>query len=164
MVLSLILLLLRPFSAAFYAIYVLCGLSDFADGFIARKTGTASRLGEKLDSLADLVMVCVLFVILYPVLHLTAGLAACIILIFIVRALSVAIVFKKHRTFAILHSYGNKISGMLLFIFPLLLPLAPSTVLMYIICAIAGVSALEELLIHLTSKQLEVNRKSIFKI
>jgi len=39
---SLILVFIKPLSVAFYAIYIICGLSDIMDGFIARKTGTTS--------------------------------------------------------------------------------------------------------------------------
>ena len=67
--LSLALLFLEPLSLSFYAMYIACGLSDMLDGFIARKTGTTSTLGAKIDSLADLVMAGVLLVILLPILN-----------------------------------------------------------------------------------------------
>lgn len=48
MVLALAILFTRPFSAGFYALYALCGVTDMADGPVARRTGTASELGAPL--------------------------------------------------------------------------------------------------------------------
>ena len=41
-------------SAAFFAVYLLCGLSDMADGFLARKLHAESTFGSRLDSFADI--------------------------------------------------------------------------------------------------------------
>lgn len=48
---SLILIFIKPLSMSFYSIYIICGFTDIMDGFIARKTGTTSRIGAKLDSM-----------------------------------------------------------------------------------------------------------------
>lgn len=65
--LSGILLLLEPLSMAFYCVYALAGLTDMLDGTVARKTGTASRAGEVLDSAAGLFFAAVSLVCLLPV-------------------------------------------------------------------------------------------------
>ena len=44
-------------SYAFWAIYFACGISDMADGYLARKLHCESKTGAVLDSLADLVFV-----------------------------------------------------------------------------------------------------------
>lgn len=159
---SLVLILFKPLSAAFYIIYILCGISDMLDGFIARKTGTASSLGAKLDSLADLVMITVLLVLLYPVINPAPEILVWVLIIAVIRLISMGVAFKKYRTFASLHTYGNKITGLALFVFPILMSFFDSTALTYVLCALAGISAVEELLIHLTSVQLRVNIPSIF--
>ena len=46
---SIVLLFCPVFSPACYAFYIAAGLSDMLDGFVARKTNTASRFGEKLE-------------------------------------------------------------------------------------------------------------------
>ena len=65
--LSGILLLLEPLGTAFYCVYALAGLTDMLDGPLARKTGTESRIGEVLDSAADLIFAAVSLVRLLPV-------------------------------------------------------------------------------------------------
>lgn len=72
------------------------------------------------------------------------------------------VVFVKYKTFGILHTYGNKITGVVLFAFPLSLVFVQPDVLMYIICVVASISAIEELFIHLSSNELLANKKSIF--
>jgi CDP-diacylglycerol--glycerol-3-phosphate 3-phosphatidyltransferase len=159
---SLIFILVKPLSIAFYAIYIICGFSDIIDGFIARKIGATSRLGEKLDSIADLIMAGVLLFVLFPIINPTTEIIFWIIFIGIIRLASMAITLKKYKTFAIIHTVGNKITGLVLFILPILLIYIHINVLMYIICAIASISAIEELIIQLTSRELQVNRQSIF--
>lgn len=62
-ILSSIGLLLCPvFSTVFYIVYLFCGITDMADGTIARKTKSVSELGARLDTVADSVFVAVCFV------------------------------------------------------------------------------------------------------
>ncbi|WP_298841855.1 CDP-alcohol phosphatidyltransferase family protein [Clostridium sp.] len=160
---SLVLILVIPLSLAFFVIYIICGLSDIMDGFIARKTLTISTLGAKLDSIADMIMIGVLLFILYPIINPSTKIINWVISIAILRLTSMAIALKKYKTFASLHTYGNKITGIVLFIFPLMLPYIHTTILLYILCAVASISAIEELFIQLTSSQLNLNKQSIFK-
>jgi CDP-diacylglycerol--glycerol-3-phosphate 3-phosphatidyltransferase len=39
--------------AVFLTLYALCGLTDVADGIVARKTNTQSKTGARLDTIAD---------------------------------------------------------------------------------------------------------------
>lgn len=64
------LMLFPAFSARFYLTYLLCGLSDMADGAVARKTDSASRFGARLDTAADLVFAAAALTKLLPLLHL----------------------------------------------------------------------------------------------
>ena len=56
---SIVLLFCPVFSPVFYVFYIAAGLSDMLDGFMARKTDTASELGARLDTIADFVFVAV---------------------------------------------------------------------------------------------------------
>lgn len=163
-VLALTLVLVQPLSIAFILIYLVCGISDVLDGYIARKTNTVSKLGGKLDSVADLIMISVVIILLYPFIKpiMQAEIIIWIVSIGIIRLLSILVVLIKFKTFAILHTYGNKITGFLLFIVPLLMPFVQLNTYVYVICVIASLSALEELLIHLSSNELQTNKKSIF--
>ncbi|KOF56602.1 MULTISPECIES: CDP-alcohol phosphatidyltransferase family protein [Clostridium] len=158
---SLILFFIKPLSTAFYVIYMICGFSDIADGFIARKTGTSSKFGAKLDSAGDMIMDIVLLIKLYPIVNPSTKIIVWIILIAFVRFSSIIITVKKYKTFASIHTYSNKATGVLLFIFPMLIFHIPTNMLLYIICTAASISAIEELIIELTSTTLQLDKKSI---
>lgn len=162
MIFSLALIFVKPLSVAFYTIYIICGFSDIIDGFIARKTRTTSRLGAKLDSIADMIMIGILLFLLYPIINPKIEIIIWVILIGIIRLVAMIVALKKYKTFASIHTYGNKITGMILFLFPIVIPYIHTTVLMYIICVVANISAIEELIIQLTSGELQLNKQSIF--
>ena len=58
---SIALLFFTAFSPTFYALYITAGVSDMVDGWVARRTQTASELGAKLDTIADFLYFCRLF-------------------------------------------------------------------------------------------------------
>lgn len=159
--LVLILLIIETLSVEFYIIYIVCGVSDILDGYIARKTNTTSKIGEKLDSFADLLMVFIVIYLLYPFIQLPTIFYYWIIIIVVIRTVSMIIVLAKHKTFGILHTYGNKATGLLLFLSPILLIVIEIEILTYILCILGSASAIEELIIHMISKNLNLNKKSI---
>jgi CDP-diacylglycerol---glycerol-3-phosphate 3-phosphatidyltransferase len=107
-------------------------------------------------------MTGVLFVVLYPIVNPQAEIVIWIISIGFIRLVSIVVALKKYKTFAIHHTYGNKFTGIVLFIFPFMIPFFSVNVLMYIICFVSSVSAIEELIIHVTSNRLQINKHSIF--
>lgn len=161
--LALTLILIKPLSIEFIIIYLACGISDTIDGYVARKTGSVSEIGGKIDSIADLILFGVLIIILYPIITLPPAIIVWSVIIAIIRLVTIIIVLIKYKTFGVLHTYGNKITGIALFTFPLILFFDKLYVLIYIICVIACVASVEELFIHLTSSQFKINKKSIFQ-
>ena len=83
----------------------------------------------------------------------------------LVRLFSLLVVRAKHKTFEILHTYGNKATGILLFVSPFCLAYGNIHINLfaYILCGVASMSALEELWIHLSSRDLQAEKKSIFR-
>ena len=69
---SVVLLLSPVFSLFFYALYLIAGLSDMADGIIARKTNTVSEFGSRFDSIADFVFVAVCLIKILPVMDIVS--------------------------------------------------------------------------------------------
>ena len=55
--------------AVFWTLYLLCGLSDVLDGDVARLAGTVSRLGERLDTIADIIFVAMWMVLFIPAIN-----------------------------------------------------------------------------------------------
>src|SRR5881397_1275955 len=48
------------------AVFALASLTDYLDGYFARKQGISSSLGRNLDPLVDKVLVCGAFIFLLP--------------------------------------------------------------------------------------------------
>jgi CDP-diacylglycerol---glycerol-3-phosphate 3-phosphatidyltransferase len=159
---SLSLFFIQPLSVSFYVIYILCGISDMLDGFIARKLDAMSDLGARLDSIADLVMIIVLLIVLYPMINPSGWILGWMILIGAVRFASMFVAKKKFKTFAFLHTFSNKLTGLALFLFPLFLLFIPKSCVLWSVCGLASLSAIEELGIQLSSQELNLDRKSIF--
>lgn len=146
--LSLSLLLLPPEGSAFCTVYALCGLSDIADGYIARKTGTESELGSKLDSIADAVFVLSCFIKLFPKLSFKPYIRLWIALIAAIKVLSLILAYAKDKKLSLPHTAANKITGLMLFVFGLLLPVYDMGFAAIPICTAASIAALQELILH----------------
>jgi CDP-diacylglycerol--glycerol-3-phosphate 3-phosphatidyltransferase len=157
-----VLLLIKPLSAPFFGVYFLCCASDILDGFIARKTNTTSKFGETLDSVADFILTAVILVIFIPLLEWEAWMLYWISIIALIRFISLGIGFAKYHTFAFLHTYANKATGIAGTCFPILYQVFGLTITVVLLCVIASFSALEELTISCKSKKLDRNTKGFF--
>lgn len=109
--------------AAFYTAYIVAGLSDVVDGFVARKLKITSEIGSKLDSIADLFFFTTMMIKIWPylvkflpkfvwfVIWTTVG-----IRIFIYTVIG----FIKKK-FISTHNILNKITGAAMFLLPFLI-------------------------------------------
>ncbi|MDP4118803.1 MAG: CDP-alcohol phosphatidyltransferase family protein, partial [Bacillota bacterium] len=70
-----------PFSIFFWICYLLGGLSDLLDGFVARRLNQQSAAGAKLDSIADMVFGVAIFIVVIKNIHVPVWLWICITLI-----------------------------------------------------------------------------------
>lgn len=159
---TLALLVIKPFSIPFLILYFLCGITDIVDGVIARKFNLVSKKGQILDSIADCFMISVLLLIVVLNFKLPIWSQYWIALIAIIRLLSLMVGFMRYKQLAFLHTYSNKTTGFVLFCYPFLYIVLSFNLTTVLVCAIASVSALEELIINLVSKRLSRDIKSIF--
>ena len=118
---SVALLFFPAFSPAFYALYAAAGVSDMADGMVARKTGTVSGFGSKLDTAADFVLAAVCLCKLLPVVHVPTWLMIWIVAIAGIKAVNLISGYVMRKEFVAVHTVMNKVTGMLLFVLPLTL-------------------------------------------
>ena len=144
----------KVLSPAFYVIYTFSGISDALDGWIARKTGTVSEFGARLDSIADLLFYFVMLIKLFPQLWKMLPMAVwyAVGVILILRLISYMVAAVKYRCFAALHTYLNKLTGFAVFLIPYLIGTALFEEYCYFVCAVAVLAAVEELLIHVCAQ------------
>ena len=109
------------FSPAFYALYVTAGVNDMLDGAVARKTGSVSEFGSKLDTAADFVMVVVCLIKLIPAVRFPRWLIIWIIVIAVIKAVNLISGYIMRKEIVVLHTVMNKVTGILLFALPLTL-------------------------------------------
>lgn len=161
-ILSVILLKLEPLTGIFWTVYICCGVSDMLDGYIARKINVASELGAKLDSIADFIMVVIVIMIFYPIAKPAYQILFWVVGIAAIRLLALLIGYIKFSQLAMLHTYGNKLMGILLFLLPFGAMLLSWDLLIYIICMIATIVSLELLVLQISMKHLDLNKKGIW--
>ncbi len=153
----------KSLSSLFFVIYTLCGLSDAVDGHVARKTGTTSEFGTKLDSIADLLFYFAMFFKVLPELtdQLTPLLWSIAIGVVTVRIFTYMMVAVKHKRFASLHTYANKITGLVIFSVPYFLVYKLGVAICSVLAFVSAYAAIEELIIHLRSSSYNEDTKTL---
>jgi len=129
-------------SSTFWVLYIVCGISDIADGWLARKLKCVSKKGAFLDSLADICFVACCACRILPILELPQWLwlwAGVIVAMKVVNQLS-ALMRYGHCSFP--HTIANKVTGFLLFI---AVPLTfVSIIPISVVAAVATFAAIHE--------------------
>ena len=143
-VFSLSLLFIPLSSAWFYALYLLCGLSDMIDGTVARMTNSVSEFGARLDTISDFVFMTVALIKFVPHLHIPVWLWIWIGVIAMMKLGNVVLGFVCTKKFVSPHTVLNKITGLLLFLLPVTLSFVDLTYTLPIVCTIATVAAIHE--------------------
>ena len=147
------LLLVQPLTLGVYILYTLTGLTDALDGWIARKTGTASDFGARLDSAADLLFYGVVLWKLFPILYerMPTQIWYAVGGVLLLRLLGYAVAAVRYRRFAALHTGLNKLTGLCVFSIAYLLDSPALVPAGCLICLLAAIAAGQELLLHLFS-------------
>lgn len=141
---SIALLFCPVFSRAFYTLYIVAGLSDMIDGTIARKTGTVSDSGSKLDTAADFVLVVVCLIKFIPAIHVPTCLIIWIIVIAVCKTINLIFGYVMRKEIVFLHTTMNKLTGFLLFVLPLTLSFINLKYSGALVSAIATFAAVQE--------------------
>ncbi|MBR6645628.1 MAG: CDP-alcohol phosphatidyltransferase family protein [Clostridia bacterium] len=164
---SLVLLLFIPtYSTAFFIIYTLCGISDVVDGTIARITKSTTEFGAKLDSIADLLFYSVLFFCIFPDLLEKLPLYVWIMgfTALFIRLASYLTAAIKHRRFASVHTYMNKLTGVVVFSVPYFVITKFIVQACFVLGIISITAAIEEFIMHITSEKYNPNKKTLLPL
>jgi CDP-diacylglycerol--glycerol-3-phosphate 3-phosphatidyltransferase len=131
-------------SPAFLGILAAAGLTDMLDGFVARRTGTESELGARLDSAADLTLAVICLARVLPAVAVPAWLWAWVAVIVVVKVANVVSGLAMRRRLVMPHTTANKAAGIFVFLVPFAIPtlgvVAPSIPA----CAVATFAAVQE--------------------
>ena len=141
---SILLLFLPAFSVAFCTIYLFCGFSDMIDGIIARKTNSTSEFGSRLDTTADFVFVVVSLFKLLPAIHIPQWLWIWGGVISVIKISNIMWGYVSKKQFISLHTIMNKVTGLLLFLWPLTISFVELKYIAVTVCSVATLSAIQE--------------------
>ena len=142
---SLCMLCSSLFSPMFYITYLLCGFTDMIDGTIARKTNSVTPFGSHLDSIADLIFLAAASIKILPAIYIPNWIWFSILLVFILKITAVIWRCILVQEFTLKHTLLNKLTGFLLFLFPLSLPFVEINYSAGIVCIVAFLSSTHEL-------------------
>lgn len=165
--LSFLLLALTKDTALFLIVYLIIGISDILDGWLARSLHVQSELGAHLDSIGDLAFYCISLYIVFFQMHLKIMnlISMLVLCVFVLKLAALLLTRWKHHLWASMHTIGNKLTGLLFFLLvPLCvltksLPLIP--VALVIVCSY--LATFEEMLLILSRNTYDINTKSLLK-
>ena len=143
-VFSLPILFLPLSSACFYALYLLCGLSDMIDGTVARRTSSSSEFGARLDTVSDFVFMTVALIKFLPHLHIPVWLWIWIGIIAMMKLGNAVWGFVRTKKLISPHTVLNKVMGLLLFLLPMTVSFIELTYILPFVCAVATAAAIHE--------------------
>ena len=141
---SIVLLFCPVFSSAFYILYLAAGVSDMADGPVARKMGRVSEFGSKFDTAADFVLVAVCLIKLIPAVHVPVPLIIWIIVIAVIKAINLISGYVMRKEIVVLHTVMNKVTGVMIFVLPLTLTFIDLKISGTIVSMVATFAAIRE--------------------
>ena len=131
-------------SPTFFVLYVTAGVSDIADGWVARRTNTASKFGSKFDTAADAIFVIACLTKLIPAIDIPVWLIVWTGAIACIKIFNIVSVYAESRQFVAVHSSMNKVAGALLFALPLSLTIIDIKYSAPTVCIAATFAAIDE--------------------
>ena len=149
------LLFIAPLSPEFFIVYTFCGISDVLDGVIARASHSTTEFGAKLDSAADLLFYSVMMLRIFPVLWecLPRVIWIYVGLVLALRTASYTTAALKYHRFAALHTYLNKLTGLMVFMTPYFIKTNVGVFYCFAACAVGCLASAEELTIHILRRE-----------
>lgn len=114
------------------------------DGTIARKLGTESEFGSKLDTIADIIFVAAAAYKILPVMEIPKGIWIWIGVIALIKIINIISGFVVAKQFVSVHTAANKITGLLMFVLPLAMAVVELRYSALVVCVAATFAAIQE--------------------
>lgn len=135
----------EPLSLKLIILYIIAGITDMLDGFVARKLNVVSSFGERYDSIADVIFIGICLFKILPELNLKIWQIVWIIAIAIIKGSNLFFSYFHHRKKLFLHTMANRVTGFLLFLSPFfLIWVQQDAYIIPLLCAVATFAAIQE--------------------
>lgn len=103
-------------TSSFWFLYAFCGITDIADGYVARKLGIATKTGALLDSIADIAFVICSSIKLITILKVPSWFWCLVLIIGTIKLINQVSAWIMHRRLVFPHTFANKQTGLMLFV------------------------------------------------
>ena len=101
-------------------------------------------MGAKIDSIADMLFVGASLLKILPVIEISIGIYIWIIIIVLIKVFNIILGYIYYKQLTLLHTIGNKITGLVVFVVPLIMRFIDIIILEILICSMATFSAIQE--------------------
>jgi len=170
--LSILLLFLANRPVWFVAVYIITGLTDVLDGWLARKFHWDTELGAKIDGFADITfMLCLLgvvFGIKKMYLDITLPVMIGVGVIALIKLVNLFYTKLKFKQWSTMHTLANKYTALPWYVIvPVCVVFGMTDWLNITLLALLGIvlfANLEETLILTLAKEYDTDTKSIFHL
>ena len=148
-----------------FSVLIIIGLTDILDGYIARKYKNETIIGSWLDSISDFVfyVLLVIYAIIYE-FDTIYEIKYYVTIIVVLKSMTIVLGYVKHKKFCFLHTFGNKISGIIIFVGFCIFVLSKNLIIINIGIILSIISSLEELIITIIGKEYKENIKGMWEL
>lgn len=160
-ILSLSILLFTPMTPGYFIVIALCGITDFLDGYTARKYNLVSEHGSHLDSLGDFTFAVSLVLGFIMYFDWEPWMIAWAVLLAGTRLAAIIIGYIRYKKIPFVHSYINKTAGFIIFFVPFIIPFLGFTLTFILFCSLYTLSSIEYVLINSFSREYRTDFTSI---
>ena len=100
---------------------------------------------------------------LFPLLweQLPRGIWCGVLAVLLIRIASYVTAAVRFHRFAAVHTYLNKLTGAMVFLLPFFMGFGLTVIYSTAVCAVSGISSLEELILHLTEGTYSADHKTL---
>ena len=157
---AVLLCMMKPLSAPYWILYLFCGVSDAADGFLARRLHASTLFGAMLDSTADFLLIAATALTMMPQLQPAPWMIGWAMAVGLLRVTALLVCRIRFHRCVVCHTISNRMAGFALFLLPVLWRRCGNWMIVLAGC-LTTLAACEELFLQLTAKRLDPNCKSI---
>ncbi|MBZ2405102.1 CDP-alcohol phosphatidyltransferase family protein [Liquorilactobacillus hordei] len=143
-ILSIVLLFFSTSSESFFIIYIITGFTDILDGIIARKFKFVTNFGSVFDTFGDIVFSAVYLIKILPMFNISLYMWIWLFTVAFIKVFNIVLGFISQNKFVSIHTSLNKITGVLVFILPLLHFFLGIECIIYLVLFISTIAAVQE--------------------
>ncbi|MCR4563319.1 MAG: CDP-alcohol phosphatidyltransferase family protein [Clostridiales bacterium] len=149
------------FTRYFFAVYAVCAVFDFVDGFLAKTMNLKTVLGDRLDHIASILFIVVMSLRYFSVMDVPDWAVYTLMGLAFIKCASMVFGGVRFKKAPFIGSDWNKAAKVAFYLSPLWYMFAGMTFACVVVIAIMFVACVEELIINLTSKEYNPEVKTI---